>query len=251
MNEIANLMNNRMSVRHFDSSKSIDKDILNTILQTAQQSPTYINGQQYSIIVVDDLEKRKKIANATISSAGKPMQFIQDAPIFLLFVIDFNKIDTALSYENNQMLIQNSIESLLIGTVDIGISIEAVNTVAQSFGIGSVMVGAIRKIVPMLIEEFKLPKYTFPLLGISLGYPVADTKIQKTPRLSLDSLVHYNVYEKKDLVSSLQDYNTIMKQFFSEKRGVDMTWTQYISQSYTKVIGEDLLDIYRKQGFSI
>ncbi|MGL5955638.1 MAG: nitroreductase family protein [Brevinema sp.] len=240
-----------MSVRHFDSTRVIEKGVLDTILKATQQSPTYLNGQQYSIIVINDIGKRKKIAHTTISSAGTPMNFIHEAPIFLLFVIDFQKIDNALKVENQQMMIQDSIESLLIGSVDVGIAVEALNVVAHSLGIESVVVGAIRKSIPMLIEEFQLPQYTFPLVGMALGYPTKDLKIENTPRLSLDSLVHYNVYEKKDIISQLTNYNKIMKKFFGEKRGVDMTWTEYIAKSYTKRFGQEITDLYRKQGFKI
>ncbi|MGL4677551.1 MAG: nitroreductase family protein [Brevinema sp.] len=251
MNTTINLMCNRMSVRNFDPTKTIEPEVLNTILKATQQSPTSINGQQYSIIVVNNVDQRKKISDAILSSTGASMSFIHEAPIFLLFVIDFHKIDAALKYEHQQMMIQESIESLLTGSVDIGIAVGSANIAARSLGVESVVVGAIRKSIPMLIEEFQLPKYIFPLLGMALGYPTKELIIEKTPRLSLESLVHYNIYEKKDLVAQLTDYNTVMQKVFWEKRGIHMTWTEYIAKSYANSYGKEITELYRKQGFNI
>lgn len=248
-NQTIENMIQRGSIRHFDSSRPIPQEMLENIFKAAQQSPTYVAGQQYSIIVIDDNEKKQMITNSTISSAGVPMTFIQEAPIFLLFVMDCNKINIALEYENANPELFNSFENLLIGTVDIGIAAEAVTVAAESFGLGTVMVGALRKMTSTLIKEFNLPPYTFPLLGLAIGYPSTENKKQSTPRLPLESLLHKNIYEQKDFKKYFESYNKIMKEHFSVKRNVDLTWTEYVSKVYSKSFNKELLQLYRNQGF--
>ena len=256
MNPTITQMTHRSTVRKLDPSREIPKDILENILRATQQSPTYTSGQQYSIIVVDDKVKKEKIADQTISSAGVRMEFIHEAPIFLLFIMDFNKIDQALAYENANPEIFNTIENILIGTVDVGIAAEAATVAAESYGLGTVMVGALRKSTETLIKDFNLPKYCIPLLGLAIGYPskemvqYPDPSYKVTPRFPLEYLVHYNNYEKKDLKKHFEDYNIIMKEHFLRKRGLDSTWTAYMTRYYSKPFNKELLTIYQKQGFN-
>ena len=252
MNSTITQMTNRATVRQLDPSREIPKDILENILRATQQSPSYTSGQQYSIIIIDDKEKKEKIANHTISSSGIRMEFIHEAPIFLLFIIDFNKIDHALAYEKTSPEIFNTIENLLIGTVDVGIAAEAATVAAESYGLGTVMVGALRKNTNTLIKDFNLPKYCIPLLGLAIGYPsiAPEYKHKITPRFPLEYLVHYNNYETKNFKKHFEDYNKIMKEHFRIKRGLDSTWTEYITRYYSKAFNKDLLKIYQNQGFN-
>jgi len=250
MSELLNSMFNRGSIRKFDSNKKVPQKILDNILKAIHQTPSYINGQQYSIIIVDDKNKRDKLVEITRPSSGKAMTFIKDAPLFMLFVMDFNKINHALEVENSTMEVVDSMESLLIGTVDIGIALEAATVVAESSGLGTVIVGAIRKSIKILIEEFNLPKYTFPIAGICIGYPHEGVSSVKTPRLPLDSLVYHNTYQLKNFNQILKIYNDQMKEFYS-KKGLELTWTELITKYYHKSLHQDMKDVYLSQGFQL
>lgn len=248
MNNTTKQMKNRGSVRKFDS-KPIPQEILDDILQATIHSPTYANGQQYSIIVVTDQEKKEKLVECTAIGSGKGMTYIQKAPVFLLFVMDFNKIDRAIQTEHKICKIQDSIESLLIGSVDVGIALEAATVAIESHGLGCVPVGAIRASVEKIIDIFELPPYTYPLVGLSLGYIKPDTSVNITPRLPLEGFIHHNVYNKEGFDKILETYNNQMALIF-KSRDLDLTWTKLMVQYYTSPYFRKQTEIFKKQGFN-
>ena len=58
MNELIKQLQNRRSVREFTGEKIKEED-LQTMLATAQRAANSVNGQQTSLIVVRDKEKRR------------------------------------------------------------------------------------------------------------------------------------------------------------------------------------------------
>lgn len=58
MNSIIKQLQQHTSIRNF-KDQPIDESIVQSIIQTTQQSPSWINGQQMSIIRVTDQDKRQ------------------------------------------------------------------------------------------------------------------------------------------------------------------------------------------------
>jgi FMN reductase [NAD(P)H] len=206
MNSTINQMINRGSIRKF-STKHVENETLETILKATVQSPSYANTQAYSIIVVEDEKKRELLYNMTTGTSGKGMTFIQKAPIFLLFVMDFNKVNKVMKKENLDMHIHESMEALLVGAVDVGILLEATTVAAEALGLGTVAIGAIRRSAEDIIKEFKLPKYTFPVVGLCIGYPLDNIKPAPKLRLPLSTFAHKAHYQVSDLNTLLDKYN--------------------------------------------
>ncbi len=247
MNSTINQMINRGSIRKF-STKHVENETLETILKATVQSPSYANTQAYSIIVVEDEKKRELLYNMTTGTSGKGMTFIQKAPIFLLFVMDFNKVNKVMKKENLDMHIHESMEALLVGAVDVGILLEATTVAAEALGLGSVVVGAVRRDTKSIIEAFNLPKYTYPICGLALGYP--DTGIKITPRLPLDATVYHDSYDDNAFDKHIEVYNKYMEELYNS-RGADTSWTKLMASYFQKPIGKEQIDTYKNQGFDI
>ncbi len=249
MNATIKQMTERGSIRKF-SSKPIEKDILDMILKAGIQAPNYINGQQYSIIEVQNEKKRELLFDITIGSSGAGMTFIKKAPVFLLFVMDFNKSKKILEKENEEMFIQNSMEALLIGGVDIGILIEAITVASESLGLGTVTVGAIRKNTKALIDAFNLPKYTFPVCGLALGYLHEEAKVKLTPRLPLEATLSIDEYDSSKFDSVIDSYNEEMEKIYTS-RGAKTSWYKLVTNYFKKAVRKEQIDDYKNQGFNI
>lgn len=94
------------------------------------------------------------------------------APVFLLFCADFNRAKIALEDLNDiKMEITNGLESVLVGAVDAGIALGTATAAAESLGLGTVPIGAVRGNPQELIELLELPKYVFPVSGLVIGHP--------------------------------------------------------------------------------
>ena len=251
MNTSIETMLSRRSVRSFELNKTIPEEVLNTILKVGQQSPNSANGQQYSVIVVENQNIKDQLVEITAPSSGNKMTYISKAPIFLLFVIDYNKIEKAIAMEGQEMIASENLESLLVGSVDVGISISAMSAAAESLGLGTVVVGAIRKDTTKIIDLFKLPKYTFPIAGMAIGYPSEKASTQITPRLSMETFAHRNVYKLDNFEKHLADYHQTMKEFYATRGIQDLTWSKFICKYYTKELYTDIAEVYQKQGLGL
>lgn len=251
MKDTLDILTHRGSIRKF-SNKPIPEDVLHNIYKATICAQNYANGQQYSIIVVTDQKKKDFLYETTVSSSsGRGMSYIKKAPIFLLFVMDFNKIDRVMKKENVEMKIQNSLEALLIGSVDVGIALEATTVAAANEGLGTVAVGAIRTAVKEIIEEFELPEYTYPIAGLALGYIEEGVAIVETPRLPLKSFLHYDKYDKGAFDELVDDYDIKMKETYASKGIADLTWSKFVSNYYGKPIYIEQIESYKKQGFKL
>ncbi len=251
MRDTLELMTQRGSIRKF-SDKPIPKDIMHNIYKATICSQNYANGQQYSIIVVTDQKKKDFLYEQTVSpTSGRGMSFIKKAPVFLLFVMDFNKIDRVMKKERVEMKIQDSLEALLIGSVDVGIAMQAATVAIANEGLGSVAVGAIRTSVKEIIETFELPKYTYPIAGLAIGYLDEGVSIVETPRLPLKSFLHDNSYNKTAFDELVDEYDVKMKEAYAIKGIANLTWSKFVSNYYGKPIYVEQIESYKKQGFKL
>ena len=248
VNQTIEQMQNRASIRSFDPNKKLSPEILEAILKAAQQSPTSISGQQYSVIVIEDDAQKDKMLEFTTFSGGRTQPHVKDCSAFLLFVIDFHKADLILKKENESLDISNSLEGLLVGSVDVGISLEAATVAAESLGLGTVCIGAVRQATAKIIAEFKLPSLTFPIVGLCIGYPLENTKLAPKPRLPFHTFAHKHHYQLENFDLVLDQYNKDLSEFMENP---EFKWTATITTYYKSMYNVHLLDLYKKQGFDI
>lgn len=241
MNQTIKIIKNHRSIRNY-----LDKDVpdllLQEVLKAALAMPTSINGQQISIIVVKDKEKREQIAKLTGDQS-----WISQAPVFLVFVADFYK--TNLGSEKNAIkeIIHESVEGTLVGTFDAGLAMGAAIIAAESLGLGIVPIGAVRKDPDQMIKLLELPQYTYPLVGLVVGYP-ADKSAQK-PRLPYNAIVHMETYQKEGLAAVIDQYDETMGKYYSQRGDKDTNWSKQVANAYKQVYFPEVYPTLKKQGF--
>lgn len=176
MNNTIEIIKNHRSIRQY-LDKDISNDIIDEIVKSAQAMPNSINGQQTSVIVVRDKAKREKLAELT---GNQP--YVAEAPVFLVFIMDFYRTYLAAKKNNVEQKINEYVEGIGVGSVDVGIALGAATIAAESLGLGVVPIGGIRRNPEEVIELLELPKYTFPLVGLVVGYP-ANNSHKKTKNI--------------------------------------------------------------------
>jgi FMN reductase [NAD(P)H] len=237
---IATIKNHR-SIRNY-LDKDIPDEMLKEILESAKSMPTSINGQQISIIVIKDKCKKEKIAEWT---GGQP--WIAQAPVFLVFVADFYKAYIACEKNDEREIIHESIEGTLVGSFDAGLAMGAAIISAESLGLGIVPIGAVRRKPQEMIDLLGLPEYTYPLVGLVIGYP-ADASAQK-PRFPLETLVHVEHYQKDGIRSAIDEYDTAMSKYYSERGDKDTNWSKQVANAYKQVYFPEVYPTIKRQGF--
>ena len=242
MNQTIKVIKNHRSIRNY-LDKEVPEAMLEEILQAAQAMPTSINGQQIAIIVVKDKAKKEQIAKLTGGQS-----WISQAPVFLVFVADFYKAHLAGEKNGNAEIIHESIEGSLVGTFDAGLAMGAAIIAAESLGLGIVPIGAVRKEPEEMIELLNLPQYTYPLVGLVVGYPV-DASAQK-PRLPYNAIVHKEIYQKEGLTAMIDQYDETMASYYSERGDKDSNWSKQVANAYKQVYFPKVYPTLKKQGFN-
>ena len=243
-NEVAQLIKSHRSIRKY-KDESITEEVLHDILTAAQWAPTSNNFQCYSIIVIKDTETKKKVSELC---EGQPA--VETCPVFLVFCIDYFRINMACE-KNDIRFDIDQLDYLLVGSVDTTLAVENAYLMAKSYGLGGVMVGAVRKKAEQLSELLKLPRYVIPLVGMALGYPDEDP--QQKPRMPLRGVAHNEFYHIDDAVSALEEYENITEDYYAERTNGERSegWSKTISNYFGKKKRPDIKDFIIRQGYSV
>ncbi|MEI5995504.1 nitroreductase family protein [Candidatus Enterococcus mansonii] len=229
MNETIKLLKNRRSYRDFDQEYTLPQEELQLILDAARQAPSWMNGQFYSIIVLKDQQIREQLVQW---NPGNP--HILNSSVFLLFVGDLYRTKMVSEVSKSAYLIDESIEPVLLATTDAALALENAVIAAESLGLGSVVVGSIRKHGKEIAELVNLPENTFPLFGLSIGKPVVEMNVK--PRLPESAVVHYDTYHPYTY-QLIEQYNEIMEAFgeVRETKRWSKKFADYFSEKPTLI----------------
>ncbi len=242
MNKTIEIIKNHRSIRSY-LDKDIPQDILNEILESIHSMPSSINGQQISVIVVKDKEKKSKIAELTGGQV-----WIDKAPVFLVFVADFYKTHLAAEKNGISQVIHESSEGTMVGTFDSGLAMGAAIIAAESFDLGIVPIGGIRREPEEMIKLLNLPKYTFPIAGLCIGYPENNSK--QKPRLPKEAFIHFDSYNVDNVEKSIDEYDIVMESYLKEVgREKEKNWSLNTASIYKQVYFPKVHPTLIKQGF--
>ena len=243
MNEVIKLIKDHRSIRSFQN-KDVSEEIIDEILKSSQSMPNSINGQQTSVIVIRDKKTKSQIAHFS-----GDQKWIDDAPVFLLFVMDFYKTYKAGEKTGNPQVIHESIEGTLAGSFDGGIALGGAVIAAESLGLGIVPIGGVRKNPSDIIELLELPKYTYPLAGLAIGYPENNSK--KKPRMPFNTFKHNEKYHPEVLDDAINAYDKEMEVYLKEiGREIEVNWSTATSNVYKLVYYPKVYPTIKEQGFN-
>ncbi|HBZ02079.1 MAG TPA: hypothetical protein DEO84_12245, partial [candidate division Zixibacteria bacterium] len=137
MTEILTLLSSHRSIRKFKSDP-IAEQLLGEIINSARQAPTSSNLQAYSIVVVKDLDKKKRMAQL---AGDQP--WIESCPVFLVICPDLFRLEQVCrlrNYETNDKYIEN----FIVAVVDAALVAENILVASEASGLGVCVVGGIR-----------------------------------------------------------------------------------------------------------
>lgn len=242
MNEIMKTIQNHRSIRNF-LERDVEDKIIDEILKSSQAMPNSINGQQSSVIVIRNKETKRKIADLTGGQV-----WIDAAPVFLVFVMDFYKTNLAAKKNNLTQVIHESIEGTMVGTFDSGLAMGAAIISAESLGLGIVPIGGVRKNPSEMIKLLGLPEYTYPVAGLAIGYPENNGK--QKPRLPFDTYRHNETYNVQGLEEAIDGYDQDIEQYLKEiGREQEGNWSKYTSNIYQYVYYPEVYPTLKEQKF--
>ena len=246
MNQIIEQLSNRKSIRQF-TGEHLRAEDLELIIKTAQRCPTSINGQQISLVYTRDKEKIKQIAQL----CGGQEQ-VASADVFITIVVDFNRTIFAVSQAGEKHVIDNSAEGILVGAVDAGIMLNAIQVSAESLGYGTTAIGAIRNEPDAIIKLLGLPAKTFPIVATTIGVPTKEAKeAALKPRIDIDSFAFEDTYNDTKVKDGVLHYEKQMKKFrVDNNMDYLLSYCEQTAFYYKNIYFRKVEENYTKQGFN-
>jgi len=251
MNETIELIHKHGSVRSYKPDP-VPPDLLEAIVVAGQRASTSSNMQMWSAIVVQDETKRHALAKLC-----GDQKHIYQAPVFIAWVADLSRLNRVAQHQGYEQRADYT-ENFLLAAVDAAIAMQNGSLAAESLGLGFCYIGAIRNHPQEVIDLLELPPLTFPISGMTLGYPTEPPRIR--PRLSPDAILHWERYNPDD-ETHLRAYDKEMiatgiyrgRQVAVERNGemveIDYGWMEHSARRNTTPKRPHLRDVLEKQGF--
>lgn len=240
--DIIKLIQSHRSIRAFTDQKVTEQQI-EAIVESGRWAPSSHHVQAYSIIVIQNEEKKKQLALL----AGN-QSYIEKCPVFFVICADYYRLKYT-SDKHKQPFEAGEQEQVLVGAVDAALVAENMLLAARSYELGGVMIGGIRNNPDAVADLLGLPEYTFPVMGLCVGYPAQHP--EQKPRLPKQAVVHYEKYDSANLDGALEEYDEITERYYQERtqgKRID-TWSEqmvkYFATPKRPQVGEFLI----KQGF--
>lgn len=260
MPDIFKILGSHRSIRKYKNQPIAD-DLLDKILTSARQAPTSANLQAYSIIVIKDNEKKKKLAHLCGDQS-----WVESCPVFLAVCPDLHRLDKVCGQRDYQFN-DRYIEIFMVAVVDAALVAQNIVVGAEASGLGICMIGGIRNNPDQVCELLKLPERVFPLMGICLGWPDHDPILK--PRLPSEAVIHYEEYNDSELMTFLDQYDKDIKStglYDGPRRKVpspddretpeeEYSWTEHTSRRLAsqnpKMLRSHMREFLLKRGFKL
>jgi FMN reductase (NADPH) len=216
---------------------------LDSILASAQASPTSSHKQAYSVIRVADAAVRRELA-----VVADDQEWVEQAPLFLVWCVDLHRIRVALTPIDAPMAYDN-VEEFVVGVVDTTLAAAHAFVAAESLGLGGVLIGGLRNDPATVTRLLGLPELVFPLFGMCLGYPAEDPGLK--PRLPRSLVLHEERYRADGLADDLDDYDHTVARYYLERAENDRrtTWTSEMARKFAEPQRPHLRAYLDGQGF--
>ncbi len=223
------LLNKHVTIRKFNN-RTIDVELLNSIIFSGTRASTTGNMQLYSVIVSRDADKKEKLA---------PYHFNQpvakNAPVLLTFIADFNRFSKWCEYSNAEPGYDNLL-SFTTACIDALLVAQNVCVAAENNGLGICYLGTTTYNAKEIITALDLPKFTFPVTTIALGYPAEVPEL--TDRLPLEGIVHNETYK---------DYSQEeIRKLYSFKEGLASS-KQFVKENNKETLAQVFTDVRYKK----
>lgn len=219
------------SIRAY-SPQPLPSGTLEILVAAAQSAATSSNLQTWSVVAVEDVEGKE-----TLSHLAGNQAYIRQCPLFLVWLADLAR----LSYvaENRGMSHEglNYLEMFLTATIDAALAAQNAAVAAESLGLGTVYIGAMRNQPEEVAATLGLPPHVFAVFGMCVGYPDQTAVIK--PRLPQQAVLHRETYQLSEQAEAVANYNEVMKAFYtSQKMNVAGDWVEHSSK---RVASEEAL----------
>lgn len=218
---IARLLDHR-SVRGYKPDP-VPAGTLETLIAAAQSAATSSNMQWTSVVAVTDPAKKKVLAEI----AGN-QRHIEQCPLYLCWVTDMSRNSTIGDAEKTELKVMPWLETFLVASVDVALAAQNAVVAAESIGLSTVYIGAMRNDPERVAKLLGLPPQCFVLFGLCVGYATDQAAGEVKPRMPQPMMLHHERYDASKAGALRQIHDRAMTEFSARHEMQAGTWTQRV-----------------------
>lgn len=222
-NEVIATMLDHRSVRGYKPDP-LPAGALETLIAAAQSAATSSNMQWWSAIAITDPAKKKVLAEI----AGN-QKHIEQCPLFICWVADMARNQRISDATKTDFETMPWLETFMVACIDAALAAQNAVVAAQSIGLGTVYIGAMRNDPIKVAELLGLPPQSFVVFGLCVGYAADDKAAGEVkPRLPQSVVLHHERYDATKEAALRATYDAEMAKFSARHELQAATWTQRV-----------------------
>lgn len=210
-NDTLDTLLSHRSVRAY-SSEALPEHTLETLIAAAQSAASSSNLQLWSIVAVEDRDRRQRLA----ALSGNQAHIVQ-APLFLVWLADLARLRRIAAQQGISADGLDYLEMYVMSVVDSSLAAQNAVLAAESLGLGTVYIGALRNQPEQVAAELGLPKEIFPVFGLCVGHPDPTVVTAIKPRLPQQAILHRETYQLENQDDAIRHYDAIMADFYAKQ----------------------------------
>ncbi len=223
---------------------------LETLIAAAQSAATSSNMQWWSAIAVSDPAKKKVLAE--IAGGQK---HIEQCPLYICWVADMSRNQRISEATKTDFETMPWLETFMVACIDAALAAQNAVVAAQSLGLRTVYIGAMRNDPVRVAELLGLPPQSFVVFGLCVGYAADKAEGEVKPRLPQSVVLHHERYDAMHESALRTAYDAEMSKFSARHDLQAATWTQRVLNRLGPIKSmtgrETIRASLRKLGFEI
>lgn len=214
-NAVIETMLNHRSVRAYLPAP-LPSGTLETLIAAAQSAPTSSNMQAWSVVAVEDAARRDRLA-----AFANNQDFVRQAPLLLCWIADLSRLDRLGRAHGRRLEGLDYLECFMVALADAAFAAQNTVVAAESLGLGTCYVGALRNRPDAVARELDLPPNAVAVFGLTVGRPDPAVPSAVKPRLPQTLVLHREAY-RMEAADDIAHYDETLAAF-SERAGMGRT----------------------------
>lgn len=224
---------------------------LEQLVAAAQSASTSSNLQTWSVVAVEDAARKERLSQLAGNQAH-----IRQCPLFLVWLADLARLAYIADRRQLSHTGLDYLEMFVMAVVDAALAAQNATIAAESLGLGTVYIGAMRNQPEAVADVLQLPPHVFAVFGLCVGYPDPTKPASIKPRLPQSAVLHRETYSLSDQEDAIDRYNQIMQEFYhAQQMSVTGDWAAHSIQRVANaqaLSGRDRLrEALQKLGFPL
>ncbi len=244
MKTVQQALCDRVSVRRYERIPLTDAE-LRLIYDAILNTPTSYNGQQFSMIDVNDQAVKEQLALLI----GQKQ--IKTCARFMVFCMDYNKIMQGAEAKGVEMPeFYDTVDGLTVGIIDASLAMMSAIVAVEALGLGCCPIGYARtKDAQAIAKMLKLPLHVMVVCGLAVGVPREHN--DHKPKQPCSLVIHSNQYRQDDIKPDIAEYDKVVRQYNATRAGdtTDNDWVAHIIGYYREAMSYRMLQASRDLGF--